>query len=81
MSAEGRGAEGLPPDPYDRFETFLREWEPSVGTVAYWWTLYDPTQLSIHHNNDAVFSGAHPAPSQGARGGRVSEVDGWESLA
>ena len=47
-----------PPDPYDRFEVFLDDWEPAVGTVAYWWTLYDPTKFSIHHNNDAVFSGA-----------------------
>jgi hypothetical protein len=49
----------LPLDPYDRFEAFLTDWEPAVGTVAYWWTLYDPTKLSIHHNNDAVFSAHH----------------------
>ena len=49
----------LPENPYERFEQFLIDWEPAVGTVAYWWTLYDPTKFSIHHNNDAVFSAHH----------------------
>eukprot|EP00668_Euglena_longa_P023270 GGOE01029030.1.p1 GENE.GGOE01029030.1~~GGOE01029030.1.p1 ORF type:complete len:368 (-),score=73.29 GGOE01029030.1:188-1267(-) len=49
----------LPTNPYDCFETFLLEWEPAVGSVAYGWTAIEATGVSVFHNNDALVQAQH----------------------
>lgn len=49
----------LPDNVFDRFEMFLTDWEPAVGSVPFRWTLGDQSTFSIHQNNDAIFSAHH----------------------
>eukprot|EP00668_Euglena_longa_P009524 GGOE01011510.1.p1 GENE.GGOE01011510.1~~GGOE01011510.1.p1 ORF type:complete len:388 (-),score=68.33 GGOE01011510.1:101-1186(-) len=49
----------LPADPFDCFETFLVEWEPAVGSVAYAWPSAEPKGISTFHSNDALLQAQH----------------------
>eukprot|EP00667_Euglena_gracilis_P010179 EG_transcript_10356 len=49
----------LPSNPFDCFETFLREWEPAVGSVAYQWTSKQRGGVSVFQNMDALLQAQH----------------------